>query len=92
MNGPAAARMNEAAAIISGLPPRAAKIVAIEILLADPESLGDDILESCLYVLRDRLTAEAGSADASVPEDAAPVTTRPGDARDAVPPAAPAGG
>jgi hypothetical protein len=23
--------------------------------LADPKSLGDDVLESCLYILRDRL-------------------------------------
>lgn len=44
-----------AAAVISALPPRAAKLVAIEILLADPESLGDDILESCLYILREKL-------------------------------------
>jgi hypothetical protein len=78
MNGPAAARMNDAAAIIASLPPRAAKMVAIEILLADPESLGDDILESCLYILRDKLTAETGSAGASVPEDAAPAKSRPG--------------
>jgi hypothetical protein len=47
--------MTDAAAIISTLPPRAAKLVAIEILLADPESLGDDILESCLYILREKL-------------------------------------
>jgi hypothetical protein len=24
-------------------------------LLAEPETLGDDVLESCLYILRDRL-------------------------------------
>ena len=29
--------------------------MAIEILLADPKSLGDDILESCLYILREKL-------------------------------------
>jgi hypothetical protein len=49
--------MTDAAAIISTLPPRAAKLVAIEILLADPESLDDDILESCLYILREKLRA-----------------------------------
>jgi hypothetical protein len=27
-------------------------MLAVEILLAEPESLGDDVLESCLYVLR----------------------------------------
>jgi hypothetical protein len=47
--------MNEAAAVISALPPKAAKMAAVEILLADPESLGDDVLGSCLYILRERL-------------------------------------
>jgi hypothetical protein len=47
--------MTDAAAIISTLPPKAAKLVAIEVLLADPESLADDILESCLYILREKL-------------------------------------
>ena len=42
-------------AVISYLPARAAKLAAVEILLADPESLHDDCLESCLYLLRDRL-------------------------------------
>lgn len=46
------------AAVISTLPPQAAKLVAIEILLADPESLQDDLLESCLYILRAKLRAE----------------------------------
>jgi hypothetical protein len=40
------------------LPPKAAKMAAVEILLADPESLGDDVLESCLYILRERLREE----------------------------------
>lgn len=47
--------MNDAAAVISTLPPNQAKLLAVEILLADPESLGDDVLESCLYLLRDKL-------------------------------------
>jgi hypothetical protein len=42
---------------ITSLPANAAKMVAIEILLADPESLGDDVLESCLYILREKLRA-----------------------------------
>jgi hypothetical protein len=50
--------MTDAAAIISTLPPKAAKLVAIEVLLADPESLADDILESCLYILREKLRAD----------------------------------
>ena len=33
----------------------AARMLAVEILLADPEALGDDVLESCLYLLRERL-------------------------------------
>ena len=52
-----ATRMNDAVDVISALPPKAAKMVAVEILLADPESLADDVLESCLYVLRERLRA-----------------------------------
>ena len=36
---------------ISGLP----RLLAVEVLLAEPETLGDDVLETCLYILRDRL-------------------------------------
>ena len=32
-----------------------ARLLATEVLLDDPEALGDDVLESCLYLLRDRL-------------------------------------
>ena len=49
--------LHEVTAMISALPPQAAKQLAVEILLADPESLGDDVLEACLYILRDKLTA-----------------------------------
>jgi hypothetical protein len=62
--------MSDAAAVIRTLPPAAAKMVAIEILLADPESLGDDVLEACLYILRERLRAEAGSVGAGLLEGA----------------------
>ena len=34
---------------------RAARLLAVELLLADPEALADDVLESALYMLRDRL-------------------------------------
>ena len=44
-------------AVISYLPAKAAKMAAIEILLADPETLGDDTLESGLYILREKLRA-----------------------------------
>jgi hypothetical protein len=43
------------AAEISALPAEGARMLAVEILLADPEALGDDVLESCLYLLRERL-------------------------------------
>jgi hypothetical protein len=45
-----------AAAVIRTLSPKAAKMVAVEILLSDPESLQDDVFESCLYILRERLS------------------------------------
>lgn len=51
---------NEAAAVaavINTMPADAARLVAVEILLADPASLHDDVLESCLYILREKLTA-----------------------------------
>jgi hypothetical protein len=46
-----------APALIEALPRSAARMLAVEILLAEPESLGDDVLESCLYVLREKLRA-----------------------------------
>jgi hypothetical protein len=42
---------------IETLPRDAARMLAVEILLAEPESLGDDVLESCLYVFREKLRA-----------------------------------
>ena len=44
---------------IATLPGDAARMLAVEILLADPASLDDDVLESCLYLLRERLRANA---------------------------------
>ena len=38
----------------------AARMLAVEVLLAEPEFLGDDVLESCLYLLRERLRADEG--------------------------------
>jgi hypothetical protein len=49
--------MNDTTAAISALPARAARMLAVEILLADPEALADDVLESCLYILREKLRA-----------------------------------
>jgi hypothetical protein len=31
------------------------RLLAVEVLLAEPEALEDDVLESSLYLLRDRL-------------------------------------
>jgi hypothetical protein len=39
------------------LPAQAARLLAVETLLAEPEELCDDVLESCLYLLRERLRA-----------------------------------
>jgi hypothetical protein len=47
----------DATEAVSTLPPKAAKMLAVEILLADPGSLGDDVLEECLYLLQERLRA-----------------------------------
>jgi hypothetical protein len=41
--------------LIEALPRSAARMLAVEILLAEPESLGDDVLESCLYILREKM-------------------------------------
>lgn len=40
----------------------AARMLAVETLLADPEALGDDVLEGCLYLLRERLREPSGQA------------------------------
>lgn len=42
---------------IATLTASAARMLAVEILLADPEALDDDVLESCLYILREKLRA-----------------------------------
>lgn len=47
--------MNDAQAIIATLPAHAARLLAVEILLADPEALANDALEGDLYLLRDQL-------------------------------------
>lgn len=33
------------------------RLLAVEVLLADPEALGNDALEGDLYILRDKLRA-----------------------------------
>lgn len=44
--------MNDTQGVVTA---HAARLLAIEILLADPESLGNDALEGDLYILRDKL-------------------------------------
>ena len=36
-------------------PADTARLLAVEVLLADPEALGNDALEGDLYILRDQL-------------------------------------
>jgi hypothetical protein len=45
---------------LASLPAPAARMLAVETLLAEPELLADDVLESCLYLLRERLRGEPG--------------------------------
>jgi hypothetical protein len=52
---------NAATQAILTLPAHAARLLAVEVLLADPEALQNDALEGDLYILRDRLR-EAGPA------------------------------
>lgn len=49
--------MNDATQATATLTAPAARMLAVEILLAEPEALGDDVLESCLYLLREKLRA-----------------------------------
>jgi hypothetical protein len=39
-----------------------ARLLAVEVLLAEPELLGNDALETDLYILRDQLQTVARSA------------------------------
>jgi hypothetical protein len=41
-----------------------ARLLAVEVLLSEPELLGNDALETDLYILRDRLREAATTADA----------------------------
>ena len=40
----------------------APRLLAVEVLLSEPEALDDDVLETCLYALRDKLTSQAGES------------------------------
>ena len=49
--------VNDTTRAIDSLPAPAARMLAVEILLAEPDALDDDVLESALYVLREKLRA-----------------------------------
>jgi hypothetical protein len=47
--------MDGSVTLFTRLSADAARMLAVETLLAEPQALGDDVLESCLYLLRERL-------------------------------------
>jgi hypothetical protein len=51
--------MDGAVTPFTRLPTTAARMLAVETLLAEPEALGDDVLETCLYLFRQRLHESA---------------------------------
>ncbi len=57
-----------AAQATAAVPARAARLLAVEVLLGEPEALGDDVLESCLYILRDKLWEGDELPPSAVPE------------------------
>ena len=59
--------MNDTQEVIT-LPAHAARLLAIEILLSDPESLANDALEGDLYILRDNLRTMQTSATVAFPD------------------------
>jgi hypothetical protein len=44
-----------------------ARLLAVEVLLAEPELLGNDALEGDLYILRDALRAKLNAGPEAVP-------------------------
>jgi hypothetical protein len=53
------AGMDAAVTPFTRLSADAARVLAVETLLADPDALDDDVLETCLYLLRERLRASS---------------------------------
>ena len=41
-----------------------ARLLAVEVLLSEPELLGNDALEADLYILRDKLREQAATTEA----------------------------
>jgi hypothetical protein len=48
-----------------------ARLLAVEVLLADPEQLGNDALEGDLYILRDTLILQGADTPGARPRLAA---------------------
>jgi hypothetical protein len=49
------------------LPATADRLLAVEVLLADPEALHNDALEGDLYILRDQLRGTASDDEPAAP-------------------------
>jgi hypothetical protein len=47
---------------LAGMPATAARMAAVEILLAAPDALDDDGLEASLYILREKLQGKSRDA------------------------------
>jgi hypothetical protein len=52
----------------TALPAAAARLLAVEVLLADPEALHNDALEGDLYILRDQLRGAASDDEQAAPD------------------------
>jgi hypothetical protein len=50
--------MDDTMRAVTTPPPKWARLLAVEVLLADPESLGNDALEGDLCILREQLRDE----------------------------------
>lgn len=48
------------------LPADATRLLAVEVLLADPEALHNDALEGDLYILRDQLRGTASNDEQAI--------------------------
>jgi hypothetical protein len=46
------------------------RLLAVEVLLAEPQALHDDTLESCLYLLRERLEGRSGDSEGDAASEA----------------------
>ena len=55
---PAAGRMGTSQLGVATRP----RLLAVEVRLSEPEALEDDVLETCLYILRDKLTGKASES------------------------------